>query len=109
MLRLLSTALDRAVIRMASSTHVDRSGQSSNAVEAQKWFAKEGLFAGISGIAPPEMAFSSGNEFQFLSPIASRWRQNNRVFGKLFRAGARWNTRPSVILLHGWNAELHYP
>jgi pimeloyl-ACP methyl ester carboxylesterase len=40
--------------------------------------------------------------------VATPWAENNVVFGKLYRAGRKWQERPSVILLHGWNGELGY-
>jgi len=58
--------------------------------------------------APARMRFINRTEFEFPSPVCSPWAENNRVFGKLWRAGSDWSRRPSVILLHGWNSELQY-
>lgn len=51
---------------------------------------------------------SADNAFQFASHIATGLPRNDTVHGKLFLAGESWATRPFVILVHGWNAELHY-
>jgi len=56
----------------------------------------------------PELEFSGPQDFHFPSWIQSRWQENNQVHGRLFRAGTDWNAKPSVIFLHGWNAEQQY-
>ncbi len=57
---------------------------------------------------PPDLKFHRHREFVFASPIVSPWPHNNRVHGKLYRAGAAWEKRSAVVLLHGWNAEAGY-
>ncbi|HMC28668.1 MAG TPA: hypothetical protein VKM56_12835, partial [Verrucomicrobiae bacterium] len=108
MVKLLAKALDRGVIHMASSFRADGIAQPSHAVEAEKWLARESLFGGVTQSANMEFIFNNETDFLFASPVTTRWEQNNRVHGKLFRAGPAWKSRPSVILLHGWNAELQY-
>ena len=56
----------------------------------------------------PELQFRGQREFHFASPLCTPWPENNTVFGKFFRSGRNWETKPSVILLHGWNGELGY-
>jgi len=92
---------------MASAFRADGERAPHHAAEAEKWLNDPKFFSGIEG-AVPQMAFTSPHDFEFRSPVASRWAENDRVFGKLFRAGPDWQKRPSVILLHGWNAELQY-
>ncbi|MGZ8898564.1 MAG: alpha/beta hydrolase family protein [Limisphaerales bacterium] len=48
------------------------------------------------------------NAFYFPSHITTALPRNDTVHGKLFLAGKSWANRPFVILVHGWNAELHY-
>ena len=50
----------------------------------------------------------SGDSFQFTSNIVTSCPRNNVVHGRLFTVGEAWRKRPMVILVHGWNAELHY-
>lgn len=57
--------------------------------------------------ASPEISFSS-SAFQFKSEIVTPWEENNTVHGILFPCGENWRTKPTVILLHGWNAEYSY-
>lgn len=56
----------------------------------------------------PELVFSGNNVFEFQSPLATPWENNNRVRGKLFRCAENWASHPTVILVHGWNDELGY-
>jgi pimeloyl-ACP methyl ester carboxylesterase len=54
------------------------------------------------------LALGDKNSFRFdsLTPCANS--RNDIVHGRIFKAGDAWATRPFVILIHGWNAELHY-
>jgi alpha/beta hydrolase family protein len=59
-------------------------------------------------VGPAQMRFTTSIDFEFPSSVPSPWAENNKVFGKLWRAGSNWARCPSVILLHGWNAEFQY-
>lgn len=59
--------------------------------------------------AKVELAFENDNAFRFASPFPSKWKENNTVAGRLYRAGgARRRPGPAVLLLHGWNGEQGY-
>lgn len=58
--------------------------------------------------APPDFLLTNETGFRFTSLCPSHWQENNGVFGRLFRAGSAWQTRPCVVLLHGWNGERDY-
>jgi len=58
--------------------------------------------------APGDLRFRNEREFEFRSPVETAWPENNMVHGRLFRRGRRWQDKPVVILLHGWNAETGY-
>jgi hypothetical protein len=62
-------------------------------------------------LTPPAEAaeLRMGDEvFEFRSTVATPHARDNLAHGKIFRAGSNWRTKPAVILVHGWNAELHY-
>lgn len=59
-------------------------------------------------ITPPAISFGNGTEFRFPSVIRTTWDENNSVHGHLFRCADEWRRRPTVILLHGWNADQCY-
>ncbi len=59
--------------------------------------------------APPTLVFRNKHEFVFDSPRPSPWAENNLVWGRLYRCDDDpWAGRGTVIMLHGWNAELGY-
>ena len=65
-------------------------------------------FLGDFVTTPEDFRFVSKRAFQFTSPVVSPWRRNNTVHGRLFTASKRWPERPTVVLLHGWNADTGY-
>ena len=56
----------------------------------------------------PKLNRAPDGSFQFASQIPTAASRNDTVHGRLFLCGELWATRPLVILVHGWNAELHY-
>lgn len=58
--------------------------------------------------APAGLDFYLPNKFRFTSPLLTAWETNNTVYGKFYPCQEHWTERPTVILLHGWNAELGY-
>ena len=106
MMGFLVRPLDRIAIRgaMSSVTVVDGCG---NIDAAEKVLREPDLFGGGSEPAR-DLTFQSEHEFQFTSPGDNPWPENKIVHGKFYRAGKQWQTRPTVILLHGWNGELGY-
>src|SRR4051794_10062842 len=55
-----------------------------------------------------QVHLGKGDRFEFASLVPSGCAENDRVRGKFFLADGDWKTRPTTILLHGWNAELQY-
>src|SRR5258708_25940715 len=92
---------------MASSFRPDGGMEPHHAAEAASWLADPAFFSDFDKTIP-ELVFRSAHDFEFPSPVRSRWEENDRVHGRLFRSGPGWKTKPSVVLLHGWNAELQY-
>jgi hypothetical protein len=53
---------------------------------------------------PPASDYAlEGNVLSFTSAVESPWRENNRVYGQLFRARAN-GSGPAVVVLAQWNA-----
>jgi pimeloyl-ACP methyl ester carboxylesterase len=73
--------------------------------------AAAALLASDQWLQFPESAAAlteSAGAFQFPSTVPLGLPRNDIVHGKLFRAGPAWKSQPLVLLVHGWNAELHY-
>jgi pimeloyl-ACP methyl ester carboxylesterase len=91
-----------AVMNSAQSPVGEHGAQEAAALLKQSEFLSRAVQA------PADLYFFNAREFRFKSAVSTPWAENNVVYGKLFRAGKDWRTRPSVVLLHGWNGELGY-
>jgi hypothetical protein len=105
--RTISQFIDRCIIRAATAAQPKAGTFPAQADEARELYAKPDLFDCPAGV-PHDFKWCSETEFQFSSAIPSPYAQNNVVHGKLFRAGDNWQTRPAVVLIHGWNDEFGY-
>lgn len=50
---------------------------------------------------PAELGFTSKIHFNFASPRACKFAENNIVHGRLYRRAKDWHKSPTLILLHG--------
>jgi dienelactone hydrolase len=57
---------------------------------------------------PKDFRFVRKRSFQFTSPAPSPWKRNNTVHGRLYKASEPWTDKPTLVLLHGWNAHTAY-
>src|SRR5687767_8394100 len=58
------------------------------------------------GNKPAQLSFTNGEGFTFASTVETPYLSCNLAHGKLFRTSQPG--APTVLLIHGWNAELHY-
>jgi dienelactone hydrolase len=105
---LLAKPLDWYTIRLAcrctrSKAKTDRPGKLSSKTIGT---ATE-LWGGPASL-PREWTLGENGTFSYASPVRSASNINNRVFGRFFPAEKKWMSKPTVLLLHGWNAELCY-
>lgn len=102
----LSKALDQIVIGQASAGAPYGRGR-AHIAEASELLSDPDFFCRFAENAAA-LQFTGRRGFQFPSPVSTPWPENNTVFGQFYRSGRAWQTKPSVILLHGWNGELGY-
>lgn len=102
----VSRTLDRLAIRSARGAVLPSPDGNPHLEEAVELINRPDFFA--PSIAPASVRLTARNTFEFASPVPTEWLPNNTVRGRCELAGDRWPERPSVILLHGWNAELQY-
>jgi pimeloyl-ACP methyl ester carboxylesterase len=57
---------------------------------------------------PADLAFGAEGRFRFTSPVRTGAPENNTVHGRLYSTGGDWKGRPTVVLLHGWDAQWCY-
>ena len=58
--------------------------------------------------APADLHLDAEGTFRFTSAVLTGAAENNLVVGRLMRAPGARLSNPTLILLHGWNAELCY-
>lgn len=106
MWRLIARPLDRFAIRSACGSVLPSPDGQSHAAEALALLRSPDFFS--PPVEVPQIRFTSKGCFEFVSPVRSEAENNNVVRGRFEPAAKDWQTRPTVILLHGWNAELQY-
>ena len=105
--RWLTEAIDRRVIQLACAAQPKAGTFETCSTEALELLAQPDFFD--RQISPlEEMRWKSDTNFEFDSAICSQWPECNVVHGKLFRCGDDWQSKPAVILVHGWNEEIGY-
>jgi pimeloyl-ACP methyl ester carboxylesterase len=57
---------------------------------------------------PAQVEFNGPVHFRFPTPRPSDFQQNNVVYGRLYRCPERWQERPVIILLPGYNDSASY-
>jgi hypothetical protein len=102
----INRPLDRYVIRTATAHFQPPKVADCRIAEAEKLLAEKDFFFFVE--SPADLTFLDEHAFTFRSAITTPAEANNTVFGRLYRAGGKWQERPSVILLHGWNGERGY-
>lgn len=101
--RLLAQALDRLSLRLAAGS-VQRGMPTGHVAEAQALIHGPEFFADFA-TAPPDWRWIARHRWQCSSPIITPWPDNNIVCGRFYPAATPWTDRPTVVFLHGWNAE----
>jgi pimeloyl-ACP methyl ester carboxylesterase len=97
----LSNLFDWMAIRLAAARMPKADGRSANLEEARQFLAGQNFIPAQS--EPAQVEFNDGDCFRFSTPRPGLFAENNVVHGRLYRCGERWQERPAVILLHGWN------
>lgn len=103
----LAKPLDWFSIQLARLSVHNGSGAHHQASEVEALLRGPEFLCDFVGV-PEDFTFVSERQFYFTSPVASPWGRNNTVHGRFFPASERWENKPTVILLHGWNAETGY-
>jgi hypothetical protein len=99
---------DRFALQSAARSVKAYPLSSNEAEQARRLLAQRGSLFEKEVTTPTDLTFFGSTGLRFTSPHASPWPENDAVFGRLFRAAGDWHERPTVVLLHGWNAELGY-
>ncbi|HWN96681.1 MAG TPA: hypothetical protein VNT99_16755, partial [Methylomirabilota bacterium] len=106
MWRFIAKPLDRFAIRSACGSVLPSPDGQSHAEEAAAFLRQPHFFA--PAVAPAPLKFTGKTTFEFPSAVRTASVADDLVRGRCEYAKGKWQERPSVILLHGWNASLQY-
>lgn len=107
MVRALSEILDRCAMDLGCRSIRDQARMENDPALLRDILADPDFF-GNDAQASSDFSLDSHGVFQFTSRITTPSPANNRVYGKIYHQAGEWTKRPSVVLLHGWNADLGY-
>lgn len=103
----LAKPLDWCTIQLARLNVRDATDTEGLAARAQAVLDHPDFLGGVV-TAPKDVRFTTKRAFVFTSPVASPWKRNNTVHGRLYTVKNSWQDKPTLILLHGWNAQTAY-
>jgi pimeloyl-ACP methyl ester carboxylesterase len=103
MWRFIAKPLDRIAIRSACGSVLSSPDGQPHIAEASEFLRRPDFFA--PQVEPARVEIT-GPRFQFASPLQGKLENNNVVPGKFEPTAKDWREKPSMIFLHGWNAEL---
>ena len=105
--RVLAEWIDGAIIRLACR-HTPECGRlNHNPLEAAKLLESEDFFC--HQVSPPSNLLPpAGGPFRFASSVPGSCAESNTVYGTFYPCRGDWSSRPTAILLHGWNDEIGY-
>ncbi len=105
-MRWLKEKIDRWAIRAAANSLPKLPADPAHRTEVEAALARPELF--VPPETTPRVQLNPDFSFQFPSSVKTPFPVNNTVHGRIFAAAGDWRAKPSVALVHGWNAEQHY-
>ena len=98
--------LDHWAINAGYATLAEPHADPEQRDELEKILAQDDFF--VPKDVPADLVFTNRWQFEAESSVKVLTEQNNRIHGWFLKAGKRWQEKPLLIFVHGWNAELHY-
>jgi dienelactone hydrolase len=106
MRRGLFRLLDWSAMRLAAARMPQPDGRNPRLAEARQLV--EGPDFIPAETAAARVQFTGAVPFRFESPCPGPFAENNTVHGRFHRCAGRWQERPTVLLLHGWNDAINH-
>jgi dienelactone hydrolase len=106
MMAALARLVDWAAIHGAAARMPQPDGSDSHLAQAQRLIASPEFIP--AEVEAARVQFNGANRLHFETPCPGVFAENNVVHGRLYRCGQRWQERPAVLLLHGWNDVLNH-
>jgi dienelactone hydrolase len=92
---------DQTAIFFAAARAPRLEGRKPNLTEARAFLESRNFIS--PEVQPARVKFEGKQRFSFPTPRPTPYLENNIVHGRFFRCERKWQDRPTVILLHGWN------
>jgi len=102
----LCRLMDWPAIHFAAARMPQPDGRDPRLAEARQWMDSPDFIPADAEAA--KVRFTGPVGFQFATPRPGPWAENNTAHGRLYRCAQRWQERPTVILLHGWNDAINH-
>jgi len=102
----LSKLIDWSAIHFAAVRMPRPDGRDQRLAEAQQRIASPDFFP--AAVEAAKVQFSGADRLHFATPLPGVPEENNTVHGRLYRCAERWQERPTVLLLHGWNDAINH-
>ena len=102
----LAKLMDWLALQLTSLHMPPFSGKDPGLEEALRLLREPGFIPAES--QPAQLEFDDLLHFRFPTPRPSASPENNIVYGRLYRCAERWQERPAIVLLHGWDSTLSH-
>jgi pimeloyl-ACP methyl ester carboxylesterase len=102
----LSRLIDRTAIYFAAARMPRPDGRDPRLTEAQQVIDSPDFIP--AEVEAAKVQFTGAVGFRFETPRPGAFAENNTVHGRLYRCAERWQERPTVLLLHGWNDAINH-
>ncbi|MGA2751547.1 MAG: alpha/beta hydrolase family protein [Verrucomicrobiota bacterium] len=101
MMALLCKLVDRTAIQFAALRMPGPDERDAHLAEARQFLRSPEFVP--PRVDLPAVEFIGPKRFRFATPRPTAFAENDLVHGRLYRCQRRWQERPAVVLLHGWN------
>src|SRR5690349_1816217 len=103
----MAQLIDRVIINRACAAQTRPGLHLPRHEEAMELLKHTDFFCDFAQ-SPAEMKWISETKFHFTSQVFQPWDEANVVHGQIFRCDGKWQERPTMLLVHGWNDEFGY-
>jgi len=105
--RSIAQLIDRVIINRACAAQAKPGSHLPRCEEAIELLKHTDFFCD-SVQSPAEIRWLSETKLQFTSQVYTPWKEANVVHAQLFRCPGKWQEKPTMVLVHGWNDEFGY-
>jgi dienelactone hydrolase len=98
--------LDWVAIRLAAARMPRPNGCDPHLAQVRQLLDSPAFIPAEAAMA--KVRLIGANRLRFDSPLPCAFDENNTVQGRMYRCGQRWQERPAILLLHGWNDVINH-